>query len=159
MRYKIRFVWAITQMMLCNISFSNKTFFVALRPHPNKSIFRQLNKRDNTNHFNSFCRSKHCLDNWFGPFISWLVFIDSVSKQIINNYFFSMWSPHLVFWFFCRPQFDARSVREIFSTCPKPWNNLEQFTAKSGITSTLSFRLLMPVAIVNVMEMNCKLTL
>lgn len=100
MRYKIRFVWAITQMMLCNISFSNKTFFVALRPHPNKSIFRQLNKRDNTNHFNSFCRSKHCLDNWFGPFISWLVFIDSVSKQIINDYFFSMWSPHLVFCFF-----------------------------------------------------------
>lgn len=100
MRYKIRFVWAITQMMLCNISFSNKTFFVALRPRPNKSIFRQLNKRDNTNHFNSFCRSKHCLDNWFGPFISWLVFIDSVSKQIINDYFFFMWSPHLVFWFF-----------------------------------------------------------
>lgn len=100
MRYKIRFVWAITQMMLCNISFSSKTFFVALRPRPNKSIFRQLNKRDNTNHFNSFCRSKHCLDNWFGPFISWLVFIDSVSKQIINDYFFSMWSPHLVFWVF-----------------------------------------------------------
>lgn len=100
MRYKIRFVWAITQMMLCNISFSNKTFFVALRPRPSKSIFRQLNKRDNTNHFNSFCRSKHCLDNWFGPFISWLVFIDSVSKQIINDYFFFMWSPHLVFWFF-----------------------------------------------------------
>lgn len=157
MRYKIRFVRAITQMMLCNISFSNKTFFVALRPHPNKSIFRQLNKRDNTNHFNSFCRSKHCLDNWFGPFISWLVFIDSVSKQIINDYFFSMWSPHLVFCFFFLSSSIWRKVceRNIFNLSQA----VKQFRTKSGITSTLSFRLLMPVAIVNLMEMNCKLTL